>query len=175
MRKSLLSKSLLSNSLLKSFLTAAAFATLFLLGAPADRAAAMMSATPAQLGLANSNDSLVEKAALVCGRLGCRRVWAGRRAWWGARRVAWWHRRGWWTRRVAWGPRRYWWARRAAWRSRPLFAYVGPSPALGWSSPAVSVACCGWGGSPGWGWSGWAGPSWSVGWGWGRPWGWGGW
>lgn len=177
-------------SFLMSFLAAAALGAVFLLGAPADKAAAMMSATPNQIGLPNSDDNLVQKAALVCGRLGCRRVWAGRRAWWGPRRVAWWHRRAWWgphrvawwhrrvwwgPRRVAWGARRYWWgANQVAWRPRPLFAYAGASPALGpawgWSNPGWSVAA--WSG-PGWGW-GWSGPGWGGGWGsglgWRRPW-----
>ena len=184
MRKSL------PKSLLMSFLAAAALGAVFLLGAPADKAAAMMSATPNQIGLPNSDDNLVQKAALVCGRLGCRRVWAGRRAWWGPRRVAWWHRRAWWgphrvawwhrriwwgPRRVAWGARRYWrGANQVAWRPRPLFAYAGASPALGpawgWSNPGWSVAA--WSG-PGWGW-GWSGPGWGGGWGsglgWRRPW-----
>ena len=194
-----------SKSLLVSLLAAAALGAVFLLGAPANEAAAMMSATPNQIGVPSSDDTLVQKAALVCGRLGCRRVWVGRRAWWGAhraawwgpRRVAWWHRGAWWgPRRVAWGPRRYWWeTSQLAWRPRPLYAYAGarplydyagsspplyayagPSAGWGWGSPGWSVGSWGWGGS-GWGWSGWGGRTWSVGWGSGRPWwgGWGGW
>ena len=62
----------------KSLLAAAAVAAVLLLGASADKAAAMMSATPTQLGLTNPDNSLVQKAALVCNRWGCRQVWAGR-------------------------------------------------------------------------------------------------
>ncbi len=187
-------------SLLTSLMAAAALGVVFLLGAPADKAAAMMSATPNQIGVPSSDDNLMEKAALVCGRLGCRRVWAGRRvwsgahrawwgvhraAWWGARRVAWWHHRVWWgARRYAWGPRRYWWGvRQAAWRPRPLFAYAGsgyagPASGLGWFNPGLSVTAWsgpGWGGGwggpgPGWGWSSWSGPGWGGGWGLGFGW-----
>ena len=176
-------------------LAAAALAAVFTFGAPADKAAAMMSATPSELGLADSGNNVVEKAALVCGRFGCRRVWTGRRlawgarrVWWGARRVAW--RSGvWWgARRAAWRSR--WWAARTAWASnpvwwggspvglgpRPLFAYAGASPGWGWSSPGLTVGFGGWG--PGLGWSSWGGPGLSVGWGgwgWRRGWGWNTW
>jgi hypothetical protein len=164
----------------KSLLAAAALAAVFLLGAPADKAAAMMSATPGELGLATPGSGLVQKAALVCGRFGCRRVWAGRRVvwgarrvWWGPRRVAWRARPIWWgARRVAWRTNPIWWRPRpVAWGPRPLFAYAGPSPGWGWSSPGFAVSS--WS-SPGWGWS--SGPSFSAGWGgvgWGGA-GWGG-
>jgi hypothetical protein len=186
-------------SLLMSLPVAAALGAVFLLGAPADKAAAMMSATPNQIGLPSSDNNLVEKAALVCGRLGCRRVWAGRRvwwgahrawwgvhraAWWGARRVASWHHRAWWgPRRYAWGSRRYWWgARQAAWGPRPLYAYAGdsagyagPASGWGWFNPGLSVAAWsgpGWGGwgGPGPGWSSWSGPGWGGGFGLGFGW-----
>ncbi len=182
-------------------LAVAAIAAAFLLDATADRASAMMSATPTELGLATSGSSLVAKAALVCGRFGCRRVWRGprigwgaRRVWWGARRFAWSSRAWWAARRVAWRSR--WWGTRAAWGSAPLFAYAGaarpwgwsrplvdyagPAPSWGWSSPGVTVASWGWG-TPGWSWSspgvsvaswGWSSP----GWGWRRSgWGWNDW
>lgn len=127
----------------KRLLTAAALAAMFLLGAPADRAAAVASATPAQLGPTDPDSGLAQKAALVCGRLGCRRGWIGRRVMWGARRVWWGVRRVARWRRYAWGPRRYWWgARQAAWRPRPLFAYAGADSGYagsasgwGWFSP----------------------------------------
>ena len=59
-----------------SLLAAAAIAAVLMLGASTDKAAAMMGASPTQLGLANPDNSLVQKAALVCNRWGCRRVWA---------------------------------------------------------------------------------------------------
>jgi hypothetical protein len=138
-----------------SLVAAASIAAMLMLGASADKTAAMMGASPAQLGLVTADNNLVQKAALVCGRWGCRRVWRGSRVVWGARRV-------WWRRRVAWETRRAWWG------PRPLFAYAGPSPALGWSSPGWGWSNPGWAySSPAWGWSG--------GWGRGRPWGWNRW
>jgi hypothetical protein len=138
-----------------SLVAAASIAAVLMFGASADRAVAMMSASPVQLGLANADSGLVQKAALVCNRWGCRRVWAGRRVVWGRRAV--------WGRGVAWGPRRVWLG------PRPLYAFAGPSVAVGWGgSPGW-----GWSGGPGFGWGGgWGGPSW----GWSSPsWGWGGW
>ena len=70
--------------MLKTAFAVAALATALSLGATADRAAAMPSATPTQLGLANTD--LVQKAAVVCGRWGCRRVIRGARVWVGPRR-----------------------------------------------------------------------------------------
>src|ERR1700722_3443548 len=104
-----------------SLLAAAAIAAVLMLGASTDKAAAMMGASPTQLGLANPDNSLVQKAALVCNRWGCRRVWA--RHWasgWG---------RGWrrpWAR--PWiGPRVGWnggWGGGGAWLGpRPLYAF----------------------------------------------------
>ena len=70
----------------KTIVAAAALAAVLSLGASADRAAAMTAATPTELGLATADGGVVEKAALVCNRWGCRRVWWGHRAWWGPRR-----------------------------------------------------------------------------------------
>lgn len=170
----------------KDLLAAATMAAVFLLGAPADKAAAMMGAMPAPLGVAAADTGVVQKAALVCGRWGCRRTWRGGRfvrVWRGPRLVRVW--RGPRVVSVWRGPVRAWrgpgvvaWrARPAWWGPRPLFAYAGSSPA--WSGPAWSNG--GWSTSPGWsnsGW-GWSSPGWSVsawsGSGWGRrPWG-GGW
>jgi hypothetical protein len=65
------------NNMRKTFFAVAAVAAVLSVGAAADRAAAMTAATPAELGLATGDDSVVQKAALVCGRWGCRRVWRG--------------------------------------------------------------------------------------------------
>jgi hypothetical protein len=178
------------NSLgLRNSLVAAAFiAAVFMLGASTDQAAAMMGASPAQLGVSDADNGLVQKAALVCNRWGCRRTWAGRRVLWG-HRVAW--GRGYaWRHRVAWGPRRVWLG------PRPLYAYAGPSVAVGWGGgpgwgwsggPGFAWSGLGWGGwgGSGWGgagWSGWSSPAWAFGGGWGggwggwrRPWGWNSW
>src|SRR6516165_11115362 len=72
--------------MLKTAFAAAAFATVLSLGATGDKAAAMPSATPTQLGLANADTNLVQKTAVVCGRWGCRRVVRGARVWVGPRR-----------------------------------------------------------------------------------------
>jgi hypothetical protein len=123
----------------KSLFAAVATVAVLLLSASADRAAAMTGATPTQLGLATADNSLVQKAALVCGRWGCRRIWRGPR--------------------VVWGPRRVWWG------PRPLFAYAGPS--WGWSNSSWAWSSPPWGWSswsgPSWGWSGpwaWRRPWW---------------
>src|SRR5437764_15118200 len=58
----------------KTIVAAAALAAVLSLGASADRAAAMTAATPTELGLATADSGVVEKAALVCNRWGCRRV-----------------------------------------------------------------------------------------------------
>jgi hypothetical protein len=63
----------------KTIVAAAALAAVLSLGASADRAAAMTAATPTELGLATADGGVVEKAALVCNRWGCRRVWWGHR------------------------------------------------------------------------------------------------
>jgi hypothetical protein len=70
----------------KSLFATAALVAVLSLGASADRAAAMTGATPTELGLATADSGVVQKAALVCGRWGCRRVWAGHRFVWGPRR-----------------------------------------------------------------------------------------
>ena len=136
------------NSLgMRNSLVAAAFiAAVLMLGASTDKAAAMMGASPAQLGFSNADNGLVQKAALVCGRWGCRRVWAGRR-------VAWGHR-------VAWG-------RRVAWRRR---VRVGTPARLAGIASALclrrSERCCGLGrsglGLVRWSWLGleWLGLGW---------------
>jgi hypothetical protein len=97
----------------KTIVAAAALAAVLSLGASADRAAAMTAATPTELGLATADSGVVEKAALVCNRWGCRRVWWGHRAWWGPRRrvyafagPSWgwgWRRPGWGWRGPGWG------------------------------------------------------------------------
>jgi len=62
----------------KTILAAAAVAAVL----TANKAAAMPTAAPSQLGLATSDDtSLVEKAAIVCGYYGCRRMWWGGPYW----------------------------------------------------------------------------------------------
>jgi hypothetical protein len=78
----------------KTILAAAAVAAVLSIGASANKAAAMSTAAPAQLGLATSADAnLVQKAAFVCGYYGCRHVWWGPHYWghpyWG------WHRHYW--------------------------------------------------------------------------------
>jgi hypothetical protein len=79
----------------KTMLAAAAVAAVLSIGATANKAAAAMpTAAPTQLGLATSADAnLVQKAAIVCGYYGCRRVWWGGPYWghpdWG------WHRHYW--------------------------------------------------------------------------------
>jgi hypothetical protein len=97
----------------KTVFAAAALAAVLSLGASADRAAAMTGATPTELGLATADSGIVQNAALVCGRWGCRRVWRGARVWVGPRRrlygfagprwgwssPAW----GWGWRRPGWG------------------------------------------------------------------------
>jgi len=65
----------------RTVLAAAALTAALSLGASADRAAAMTGATPTELGLAAADGGVVQKAALVCGRWGCRRVWRGARVW----------------------------------------------------------------------------------------------
>jgi hypothetical protein len=86
----------------KTMLAAAAVAAVLSIGTAADKAAAMPITMPAtsatQLGLATSADTgLVQKAAVVCGYYGCRRVWWGGPYWhphyWG------WHHRYWGWRR----------------------------------------------------------------------------
>ena len=112
----------------KLILAAAAIAAVLLMGAPADRASAMTVASPAALGLANPEASLVQKVYW-------HRAW---RPYWG------WRHRSWAWHRPYWGWRRYYWA---GWRP----AYYYPRPWLGvyWGRP-----CCwgGWGGWGGWGW-----------------------
>ncbi len=81
----------------KTILAAAAVAAVLSIGATANKAAAMPTAAPTQIGLATSNDAgLVQKAAIVCGYYGCRRVWWGGPYWghpyWG------WHRHWGWRR-----------------------------------------------------------------------------
>jgi hypothetical protein len=95
------------------FAAATVAVALLSFGASADRAAAMTGATPTELGLAAAGNGNVQKAALVCGRWGCRRVWAGHRVWIGPRRrvfafagPSWrwgWRRPGWGWRGPGWG------------------------------------------------------------------------
>ena len=78
----------------KTMLAAAAVAAVLSIGATANKTAAMPTAAPTQLGRATSADAnLVQKAAIVCGYYGCRRVWWGGPYWvhpyWG------WHRHYW--------------------------------------------------------------------------------
>ena len=86
----------------KTMLAAAAIAAVLSIGAAAKPAAAM-PATPTQLGLATSADTatdsgLVQKAAVVCGYYGCRRVWWGGGPYW--HHPYWgWHHRYWGWRR----------------------------------------------------------------------------
>ncbi len=82
----------------KTILAAAAVAAVLSIGASANKAAAMSTAAPTQLGLATSSDtSLVQKAAVVCGYYGCRRVWWGGGPYWG--HPYWgWHRHWGWRR-----------------------------------------------------------------------------
>ncbi|HTZ01694.1 MAG TPA: hypothetical protein VMC05_05105 [Xanthobacteraceae bacterium] len=58
----------------RTILAAAAVAAVFALASPVQRAAAMPIATPGQLGPPAAT-TLVQKAAVVCGYYGCRRVW----------------------------------------------------------------------------------------------------
>jgi hypothetical protein len=82
----------------KTILAAAAVAALLSIGAPANKAAAMPTAAPTQLGLATSDDTgLAQKAAIVCGYYGCRRVWGG--PYWGRPYYGGWHHRYWGWRR----------------------------------------------------------------------------
>jgi hypothetical protein len=101
----------------KTVLAAAALAALLSLGASADRAAAMTGATPTELGLATIDSGQVQKAALVCGRWGCRRVWRGP------------------VGRVWVGPR------------RPIYGFAGPrwGVGLGWRRPGWGWRGPGWG------------------------------
>jgi hypothetical protein len=108
--------------MLKTAFAAAALATALSLGATADKAAAMPSATPTQLGLATADSGLIQKAAVVCGRWGCRRVVRGARVWVGPRRPLYGFAR------PGWG-----------WSGPGLSIGVGPSWGWGWRRP-------------GWGW-----------------------
>lgn len=87
----------------KTMLAAAAIAAVLSIGAVANPAAAMPATTPSQLGLATSAEtatgsSLVQKAAIVCGYYGCRRVWWGGGPYW--HHPYWgWHHRYWGGRR----------------------------------------------------------------------------
>jgi hypothetical protein len=114
----------------KTAFAVAALAAALSLSATTDRAAAMPSAMPTQLGLANADSGLVQKAAVVCGRWGCRRVVRGARVWVGPRRPL-----------IA-GPRWGWSSPGWGWSSGPSFGWGWGGP--GWGRP-------GWG-RPGWGW-----------------------
>ncbi|HEX3506237.1 MAG TPA: hypothetical protein VHU22_22875 [Xanthobacteraceae bacterium] len=88
----------------KTMLAAAAVAALLSIGATANKAAAMPTTAPTQLGLAASADThLVQKAALVCGYYGCRRVWGG--PYWGR---PYWAHPNWGWHRHYWGWHRGW-------------------------------------------------------------------
>jgi hypothetical protein len=96
----------------KTVFAAAALAAVLSLGASADRAAAMTGATPTELGLATADSGTAQKAALVCGRWGCRRVWRGARVWVGPRRPIYGFagpRWGWSSPAWGWGWRRPGW------------------------------------------------------------------
>jgi len=97
--------------MLKTAFVVAALAAGLSLGATADRAAAMPSATPTQLGLANADAGAIQKAAVVCGRWGCRRVWRGARVWVGPRRPLYGFARPGWGWGPSWGWGRPGWGR----------------------------------------------------------------
>ena len=83
----------------KTMLAAVAVAAVLSIGATANEAAAMPTAAPTQLGLATSadtavNSGLVQKAAIVCGDYGCRRVWWGG-PYWGHPYLGWHRHWGW--------------------------------------------------------------------------------
>ena len=70
----------------KTMFAAAAVAAVLSIGAVTNEAAAMPTVAPTQLGLATSADAAansgpVQKAAIVCGYYGCRRVWWGGPSW----------------------------------------------------------------------------------------------
>ena len=84
----------------KTLFAAAAVAAVLSIGATANPAAAVPAPAATQLGLATSTDAnLVQKAAIVCGYYGCRRVW------WGG---PYWHRPYWAGHRHYWGWHRGW-------------------------------------------------------------------
>jgi hypothetical protein len=122
----------------KTVVAAATLAAALSLGAAAHPAAAMPVATPTELGLTSADNGVVQKAAIVCGRWGCRRVWHRRWAWSGPRRRFF---------AVAPGPSLGW--------SSPGWGWS--SPGMGWSSPGVGWSSPGWGWrqQPGWGWNRW--------------------
>jgi len=101
----------------KTVFAAAALAAVLSLGASANPAAAMPGATPTELGLATADSGLVQNAALVCGRWGCRHIWRGARVWAGPhRRVFAFARPG-----PAWG-----------WSSGPSWGWGWRRPGWGW-------------------------------------------
>lgn len=117
----------------KTLFAAAALAAVLSLGASANPAAAMTGATPTELGLATADSGVVQKAALVCGRWGCRRVWHRHWGWAGPPRRP----------LFAFAPGPAWgWNRPWGW-DRPGWGWNSP----GWNSP-------GWN-RPGWGWNRW--------------------
>ncbi len=83
----------------KTLLTALAAVTLLSGGALLNRAGAMPIATPSALAVTAANSGLVEKAAVVCGYYGCRRVWPRYRYYgygYYYRPYAWYGRRSYW-------------------------------------------------------------------------------
>lgn len=66
----------------RTIFAAAAVAAVIAIGARSEKAAAMSAATPTELGHSSADAGLVQKAAIVCGYWGCRRVWPG---YWGPR------------------------------------------------------------------------------------------
>ena len=112
----------------KTAFAVAALVAALSLGATAEKAAAAVpSATPTQLGLANAGTGLVQKARVVCGRWGCRRAVRGGRVWAGS-------------------PRRRLYA-----FAGPRWGWSGPG--WGWSSgPSWGWGRPGWGWGGGWGW-----------------------
>ena len=91
----------------RTLLAVAAAAAFLAMASPAQRAEAMPLAAPAQLGQADG--AVVQKAAIVCGYYGCRRVWPGYygRPYWGPRPYWGWRRPYWGWRRPYWGWRRW--------------------------------------------------------------------
>jgi hypothetical protein len=123
--------------MLKTAFAVATVAAALSLGAVANNAVAMPSATPSQLGLA-ADTGLVQKTAVVCGRWGCRRVVRRSGVWIGPRRRLY----GFAGPRPGWG-----------WSSGPGWGWSS-GPSWGWSSSPSWGFSAGWG-RPGWGWNRW--------------------
>lgn len=90
-----------------TILTAALAAAVFAMASPGQRAVAMPAATPTQL--AQADGGLLQKAAVVCGYYGCRRVWPGYYGpgpYWGPRPYWGYYRHPYWGHPY-WGGRRW--------------------------------------------------------------------